>query len=123
MRIILVLVGGALGALARYGLGGLITRLTGFGFPYETFIINISGSFALGMLAVFTAERALLAPEWRTFLGIGFLGAYTTFSTWQYETWRLIEDGNLVAGLVNIGGSVVVGFAAVLLGIMVARAL
>jgi len=121
MRVVLVLVGGALGALARYSLGGVVAERMGIGFPYGTFVINITGSFALGIIAVLTTERALIHPEWRTFLGIGFLGAFTTFSTWQYETFRLIEEGNWVGGLMNIGGSILVGFGALLLGIVVAR--
>lgn len=123
MRIASVLLGGALGALARYAVGGYVAARVGIGFPYGTFIINITGSFALGVLSVLTTERALIHPEWRTFIGVGFLGAYTTFSSWEYETFRLIEDGNLLGGFMNLGASVVIGFAAVLLGVILARSL
>ncbi len=86
-------------------------------------MVNLWGSFLLGVLSVVTVERLLVPGEWRILLGIGFLGAYTTFSTWQYETFRLLEAGRWGAGLVNLFGSAVTGFAALVLGVLVGRAL
>lgn len=122
MRFVLVLLGGALGALARYLVDGWILSRLDTGFPFGTLVVNLSGSFLLGLLSVLTVERLLVPGEWRIFLGVGFLGAYTTFSTWQYETFRLLEAGQWPAGLVNLFGSAVAGFAALALGVLVARA-
>ena len=85
-------VAGALGALARYGVGGLISRRNQGAFPWETFVVNISGSFVLGFVFTLATERWALAPWLRSGLTIGFLGAYTTFSTFMLETYRLTED-------------------------------
>jgi CrcB protein len=123
VRYALVLLGGALGALARYVVDGWVHRVLDTGFPYGTLTVNLSGSFLLGLVAVLTFERLLLGSEWRVLLGVGFLGAYTTFSTWQYETFRLLEAGQWAAGLTNLFGSAVSGFAALVLGVLVGRAL
>lgn len=123
MRYVLVLVGGALGALARYAVDGWVQSHLDAGFPFGTLAVNLSGSFLLGVVAVVTVERLLVPGEWRVFLGIGFLGAYTTFSTWQYETFRLLEAGQWGAGLANLFGSAVAGLAAVALGMLVGRLL
>ncbi|MDR7415170.1 MAG: fluoride efflux transporter CrcB [Armatimonadota bacterium] len=123
MRYVLVLFGGALGALARYVVDGWVVSRLDTGFPFGTLVVNLSGSFLLGVLSVVTVERLLLPGEWRVLLGIGFLGAYTTFSTWQYETFRLLEAGQWGAGLVNLFGSAVAGFAALVLGVLVGRVL
>lgn len=92
-------------------------------FPFGTLVVNLSGSFLLGVLGVVTLERSLLPGEWRISLGIGLLGAYTTFSTWEYETFRLLEAGQWAAGLVNLLGSAVAGFGALALGVVVGRTL
>ncbi|MDR5682871.1 MAG: fluoride efflux transporter CrcB [Armatimonadota bacterium] len=123
MRIVLVVVGGAIGALLRYAVEGWFAGRTGISFPYGTLVVNVTGSFALGLLSVFTIERLLLSPEARLFVGVGLLGAYTTFSTWQYESWRLIESGSWPLAVVNLGGSLVLGFAALVVGVLIGRAL
>lgn len=123
MRYVLVLLGGALGALTRYVVDGWVHRFVGPGFPYGTLAVNLSGSFLLGVVAAVTVEKVLLGSEWRVLLGVGFLGAYTTFSTWQYETLRLLEAGQWGAGLANLFGSAVAGLAAVALGMLVGRLL
>ncbi|MCS7236086.1 MAG: fluoride efflux transporter CrcB [Armatimonadota bacterium] len=123
MRYALVLLGGALGALARYVVDGWVVSRLDLGFPFGTFVVNVSGSFLLGVLSVLTAERLLVPSEWRLLLGVGVLGAYTTFSTWQYETFRLLEAGQWGAGLANLFGSAGAGFAALALGVVVGRAL
>lgn len=123
MNLLLVGIGGAAGAIARYLLGGWVAALTGGSFPYGTLLINVSGSFVLGLLFAASTERAILSPEIRAPLMIGFLGAYTTFSTWMLESWRLGEDGALVAALVNLGGSAALGIVAVWAGLAIGRAL
>ena len=115
-------VGGFAGANARYLLGTWIAERLGAGFPYGTFVINITGSFALGLL-VALIEGHGLSPVVRLSLAIGFLGAYTTFSTFTFETLRLIENGNALLALTNAVGSLVVGLLAGLLGMVVGRAL
>jgi len=118
-----VAIAGALGALARYGLGGWLTSRFPGSFPWETFIINISGSFIIGLLFVIFTERLMPHPALRVSLMVGFVGAYTTFSTFSLETFRLIEDGAVGLALANIFGSVTAGLVAVYLGIVIARAI
>ncbi len=117
-----VAIASAFGGLSRYLLGGLIAR-AGASFPWETLVINASGSFLLGFL--FTAFVEIAAtPAWlRASLLVGFLGSYTTFSTFALESFRLIEDGAYAAAIANLLGSVVAGLAAVYAGIVLARAL
>jgi len=114
---------GALGALARYGVGGLILTKTGRTFPWETFAVNMSGSFVLGFLFTVMAEQLTTASWLRAAVTIGFVGAYTTFSTLEYETYRLLENGALGLAAANVLGSVVAGLLAVYLGIVAGRAI
>ena len=123
MTILGVAVAGALGALARYGLGGYLSSRIPGAFPWETFIINISGSFIIGLLFVVFTERLMPHPTLRASLMVGFVGAYTTFSTFSLETFRLIEDGAVGLALANVFGSVAAGLFAVWIGIVVARAI
>lgn len=117
----LIALGGALGALARYGLTVWVQqRLLPSTFPWGTFVINVSGSFVLGLVATLITERFLHHPGWRPFVTIGFVGAYTTFSTFEYESARL---GPSWQALGNLVGSVVVGYACVWLGIRLAHVL
>jgi len=118
-----VAVGGILGALARYSLGLWIGSRWNHGFPLGTFVINISGSFILGMLNVFVLERTILSPEWRLGLGVGFLGAFTTFSTFTYETIALVDEGSYFLAFGYAGASFIAGLFAAFCGIFLARAL
>jgi len=113
--------GGALGANARYLVANWAAQRLGTVFPYGTFIINVSGSFALGFFLAFLQERILIPPHYRLFFAVGFLGAYTTFSTFTYESLRLFQDGSTFLGLANILGSTVVGLLAVVLGFVLGR--
>jgi CrcB protein len=119
----LVGLGGFFGAIARYGIDGWVSRVAGGSFPWGTLVVNLSGSFLLGVLFAAATERAVLPSEIRAPVMIGFIGAYTTFSTWMLESWRLVEDGAIVAAMANIGGSVVLGMGAVFLGLAVGRAI
>ena len=93
MSLVLIGLGGFAGAIARYLVDGVVADRTGGGFPWGTLVVNVSGSFLLGLLFALIAERAILPAEIRGPLMIGFLGAYTTFSTFMLESWRLVEAG------------------------------
>ena len=123
MTLAWIAVGGAAGAASRYVLQGWVDDLAGGRFPWGTFAINISGSFALGVLFALAVDRAILSPEVRVPLMVGFISAYTTFSTLMLESWRLVEEGDLVFALANLLGSVVVGMIAVVAGLALGRAL
>ncbi len=115
LKYLTIAAGGAAGAVARYALGNYIGSRYGFRFPYGTFVINISGCFLIGVsMALFA--RTTAGIYWRYLIPIGFIGAYTTFSTFEYETLRAIQDGQLTTGLMNVAMSVITGFAAVWLG-------
>lgn len=122
-NIVIIGVGGFIGAVARYGIALWIGQRWGRSFPLGTFIINVTGSFLIGLLMTVMAERFTENPQWRLFLVVGFLGAYTTFSTFEYETGALLKDSEwLYAGL-NVVLSVVVGFAALKLGEVIAKSI
>src|SRR5919199_554782 len=118
-----VALGGALGAMLRFYLGGSVLARTAAPFPTATFVINVTGSFLLGLFLTLAAERININPHLRLAIAVGFVGAYTTFSTFEYETARLVEDRDLLRALLNVVLSFVVGFAAVWLGIIAARKL
>lgn len=120
MRLFWVALGGALGALARYGLGAWIYNRMGTRFPYGTFVINISGCFLIGFALSILDARAELPSAWRLAVPIGFIGAYTTFSTFEFETYRAAQNAPGIA-LLYVGLSVVVGYLAVYLGILSSR--
>jgi len=121
MNVLVIGIGGFVGAVARYGIAGWIGQRWGRSFPLGTFMINVSGSFLIGLLMTLMAERFTENPQWRLLLVVGFLGAYTTFSTFEYETGALLKDGEwLFAGL-NVILSVIVGFAALKLGEVMAK--
>jgi fluoride exporter len=115
-------IGGFLGAIARFWLGGYIGNRMGSRFPYGTFVINCSGSFVIGFVITLLAERTHWSANWRYLVPIGFVGAYTTFSTFEYETFRALQDGGLMIAGLNVLASVLVGFFAVWLGVVAGRA-
>ncbi len=115
-----ITVAGGLGGLARYVLQAVIDPRSG-GLPWGTFVINVSGSFLIGLVFTITTERVNVEPWLRTALTVGFLGAYTTFSTLAFETVKLLDGGEWLAAFLNMTGTAVVGVLAVLAGIVVAR--
>lgn len=118
----MVAIGGAAGALARFWVAGYVGNRMDTRFPYGTFLINCSGSFVIGLVVTLFAERTHWNPMFFYLIPIGFVGAYTTFSTFELETLRALQDGQvLVAGL-NVVLSVVVGFVSVWLGVVTGRA-
>ncbi len=121
MRYLAVAAFGALGAVARYAVDGAVSRATAGQFPWGTLVVNIAGSFALGALVELTTNRMVLPAEWRIALGIGFLGAFTTFSTFTYETFRMLESGAVGEALLNVALSLVLGLLAAALGVGVGR--
>jgi len=121
--ILIIGAGGFLGAIARYLVSLWISQKWGRSFPLGTFVVNVSGSFLIGFLMSLFAERLMLNPQWRMFFIIGFLGAYTTFSTFEYETGALLRDGEWLVASMNVILSVLAGFAALKLGEGAARIL
>jgi len=116
IKYLMVGVGAFLGSVLRFWLGSLIGGRLDARFPYGTFVINVTGSFLIGMVLTVLAAKAHWSPNWRYLIPIGFIGGYTTFSTLEYETLRLFQDGQLLTALLNVTLSVVVGFVGVWLG-------
>lgn len=116
-----VALAGALGALARYGVHGAVQSQTASRFPHGTVVVNLTGAFALGLLVGLVTYQGLDADV-RTVVGTGFIGAYTTFSSFSYDTFGLIEGGATRAALVNAIGSIVAGLALATAGFALAGA-
>lgn len=122
MQVALLIAGlGALGCVTRYYLSGWTYDLFGRSFPYGTFAVNILGAFAIGLIMEFGMRSTLLPANLRIGLTIGFLGGLTTFSTFSYETFKLLEDGELFMATTNVLVSVVVCLTFTWLGIHTAR--
>ncbi len=115
--------GGFLGAVARYAVSLWIGQRWGRIFPLGTFFINISGSFLIALVMSLSTERLMVSPQWRLFLAVGFLGAYTTFSTFEFETGSLMRDGEWILAGLNVVLSVGAGFIALKIGEVIARAI
>ncbi len=117
LGVLLVALGGAIGSATRYLLGGWFAARFGAAFPYGTFAINVTGSFIIGLFLAYAQERVSLSPYWRLFFAVGVVGGYTTFSTFEYESVRLVQDGEMLLGAVYLIGSVVTGGVAAIAGI------
>ena len=118
-----IAIGAVVGACARYFLSDLITRNFALAFPYSTLLINVTGSLVVGFFLVYSTERVLLDPRWRLVLAIGFCGSYTTFSSYAFESFALMERGQWLMMSLNIVASNVFCLAAVLAGAALARGL
>ncbi len=114
-ELLFVGLGGFIGAIARYGLAGWVQRFSGGTFPWGTLTVNICGCLFIGILMAFV-NREFLGPAARLFCGIGLMGAFTTFSTFGYETLSLLKDREFPAALMNILVSIILGLIAVWLG-------
>ena len=123
MDLVLIGIGGFAGAVARRVVDLWVSDRLGSGFPFGTLVINVSGAFLLGLLFAWAIERDVLPREIRGPLMIGFLGAYTTFSTWMLDSWRLVEDGAWMLAALNLGASVALGVIAVVGGLALGRLL
>ena len=121
MNVLLIALGGSIGAVARYGLAGLVQRFTSPYFPFGTFTVNIVGCLVLGMIAGIAEHRFALGPQARAFLLIGVIGGFTTFSSFTYETFQLLRDAEIARAALNAVGQVVVGLAALWTGFVVTR--
>lgn len=122
-RYVMIAVGGALGALARYQLAAMIQTRIPVGFPWGTFVVNISGCLVMGIAMTLLTDRLVVHPNWRFLIPIGFIGAYTTFSTFEYETFRAVTEGAWVVGGLNVVASVIAGYLALWLGVVLSRAI
>jgi len=115
-KYLVVLAGAGLGGLARYVAGTWIMAKYAGRFPLGTFVINVSGSFLIGVLMTLFTERLNPHPNWRLFLVVGILGGYTTFSSFEYEAYQSVRDGARWMGMLYVTGSVLVGYLGVWLG-------
>jgi len=124
VQLLVVGAGGFFGAVARYAASGAVQRLAPAAlFPWGTLAVNVAGCLAVGLLAGLADFRGLLAPQTRLFLILGFLGSFTTFSTFGHETVSLARDSELLAAAANVALHLVAGLAAAWLGYAIARAL
>ena len=118
----IIFVGAGVGGVARYAVSQWVQAATGPAFPWGTLLINVSGSLVLAFVYG-SLEGTAAAPAWRAFLGVGILGGYTTFSTFSYESVRLLQDGEWARALLYVAGSVILSLAGALLGFTLASAL
>jgi CrcB protein len=121
VRIAFLIVFGAAGTLARYGLQGLVQERTGAGFPSGTLTVNLIGCFLLGGVAEYALTHLTVPPEWRIGITVGFFGAFTTFSTFSWETAKMLEDGEWRRAAIYLATSIVGGLVAVVCGMRLAE--
>ncbi|MFW5734731.1 MAG: fluoride efflux transporter FluC [Oceanidesulfovibrio sp.] len=122
-KLIFIALAGGLGSLSRYGLTGLVHRYAGGAFPYGTFAVNIIGSFLFGLVWGLSEERLGFSPELRAIILTGFMGAFTTFSTFAFESAAMLRAGQILPFAANVGGQVVVGFSLLWLGLALGKAI
>ena len=116
-------VGGFVGSIARFWLASYVGQRMGARFPYGTFLVNVSGSFLIGLVMSILTEKTHLSVTYLYLIPIGFIGGYTTFSTFEFETFRAVQDGQLAIALLNVVLSVAVGFVMVWAGAIVGKAM
>src|ERR1700730_9769647 len=121
LRILLIAIFGAAGTLARYGLQGVVQVRTGGTFPYGTLLVNLSGCFLLGLIAQFTMNHMVIPPDWRVAIAVGFFGGYTTFSSFGWETAKMMEGGEWLRASAYVAASVVAGLFLSAAGIRLAN--
>jgi fluoride exporter len=121
MKYALIVLGGGAGSLARYLAGMAVTARLGSRFPWGTLLVNVTGSFLIGLILTILTERVAVSPNWRFALVVGFLGGYTTFSSFEWETFAAVRAGGFWIGAMNVVGSVTLGYVAVWLGSALAR--
>jgi fluoride exporter len=121
LRVLLIAIFGAMGTLTRYGLQGVVQVRTGGAFPYGTLLINLTGCFLLGLLGQVTMNRMIISPDWRVAMTVGFFGGYTTFSSFGWETAKMLEDGEWLRATTYVAASVVAGLFLSVAGIRLAN--
>ncbi len=121
MAYLWIALGAVVGASARYFLSGFIAKVLASSFPYGTLTINITGSLLLGFFLAWTSERVLIDPRWRLIIAIGFCGSYTTFSSYAFETFALVEQGQWLLMGLNVIASNLLCLVSVLAGVALAR--
>lgn len=122
MDILWIAAGAAIGANLRYFVGQWVATWLGVGFPYGTLLINVSGSFLIGVISTMLTERSLVESHWRLFLLVGLLGGYTTFSSYALETVSLIQSDRWLTALTYMLASMLLGLGACIVGIVAVRA-
>jgi fluoride exporter len=122
MQLIAIGLGGAIGAMARYLLGGAVHRLIPGFFPYGTFVVNLLGCVAFGAIAGLAESRFVIGPLGRAFVLIGVIGGFTTFSSFTYETFELVRSGQIWSAAINVVGQVGLGFIGLWAGFGLGRA-
>ena len=123
MKLLLIALFGAIGTLSRYGLQGLVQTRMGTTFPYGTLLINLTGCLLLGFIGQLTLNRMLISSELRIAIAVGFFGGYTTFSSFGWETAKMLEDGEWLRATTYVGASVIAGLLLSLAGIRLANRL
>ena len=123
MRLILIAIFGAAGTLGRYGLQGLVQVRAGSTFPYGTLLVNLSGCFLLALIGQFTLNRMVISPDWRVAIAVGFFGGYTTFSSFGWETAKMLEAGEWLWATTYVAASVAAGLFLSVAGIRLANRL
>ena len=121
-KFFIVGIGGFMGSMLRFWVGTYIGQRMGTRFPYGTFLINVTGSFLIGFVMTVLTEKTQLSPNWRYLIPIGFIGGYTTFSTFEFETLRAMQDGQFAISLLYVALSVLAGFLMVWMGVTVGKA-
>jgi fluoride exporter len=121
LRLVLITLFGALGTLARYGLQGVVQIRTGGTFPYGTLLVNLSGCFLIGLIGQLTLNRMVIPPDWRVAIAVGFFGGYTTFSSFGWETAKMLEDSEWLTATGYVAASVVAGLLLSVAGIRLAN--
>ncbi len=121
LNILFVGTGGFLGAVLRFIISSWIGRTWGRSFPLGTLVVNVSGCFLIGLAMTLLSERMMIPPQWKLLLTVGFLGAFTTFSTFEFETGTLVYDGEWLLAGANIVLSLFFGFAALKIGELIAK--
>ena len=121
MQWVLVLIGSGVGGVVRYLTSTWMAERFGSGFPWGTFTVNVAGGLLIGLLATLADERGILGPQTRLLLVVGFLGGYTTFSSFSLETLRLVEAGEVLPAALNILGNVTLALVAAAIGINIGR--
>jgi len=121
LKVMMVAVGGSIGATTRYLVSTWAAERFGTDFPYGTLIVNVVGCFIIGVFMTLATERMIVSPYWRLLITVGFVGGLTTFSSYSYETFKLLQEADVLMAMSNLLGNLIIGFFTTWLGISAAR--